>query len=82
MSDTTPDKPGTSAVASVDSDVCVGHGGCRRIAPSAFVRTNVGQSEFVDARHERDALIIEAAANCPVAAITVHARDTGHQLYP
>lgn len=67
------------ASASVDHDLCVGHGGCRRIAPTAFRRTAVGQSDFVDDHSESDAHIVEAAENCPVAAITVHARDAGEQ---
>ena len=67
MSDIAPNK--TSA--SVDHDICVGHAGCRRIAPTAFRRTPVGQSEFVDIHSESDAAIVEAADNCPVAAITV-----------
>ena len=58
--------------ASIDHDLCVGHGGCRRIATTAFRRTPVGQSEFVDGHNETAARIVEAAENCPVAAITVH----------
>ena len=38
--------------ATVDHDLCVGHGGCRRIAPTAFRRTAIGQSEFVDGHAE------------------------------
>ena len=57
--------------ASVDHDLCVGHGGCRRIAPTAFRRTAVGQSEFVDDTTETDTRSLEAAENCPVAAIAV-----------
>ena len=68
MSDTAPNK----TIASVDHDLCVGHAGCRRIAPTAFKRTLVGQSEFVDNHTESDATLAEAAENCPVAAITVH----------
>jgi ferredoxin len=78
MRDGTPD----NARASVDHDLCVGHGGCRRIAPTAFRRTAVGQSEFVDGHTESDARIVEAAENCPVAAISVHARDAAERLYP
>jgi ferredoxin len=63
--------------ASVDHDVCVGHGGCRRVAPTAFRRTALGQSEFVEAHEEPDAGILEAAANCPVAAITVRVEESG-----
>lgn len=66
MSDTTPNK----STASVDPDLCVGHASCRRIAPTAFRRTPVGQSEFVDDHNESDAAIAEAVDNCPVAAIT------------
>ena len=78
MSDTVPN----DTRASVDADGCVGHGGCRRIAPTAFRRTPVGQSEFVDDHSESDARIREAAENCPVAAIAVLAKDAGTQLYP
>ena len=59
---------------SVDHDLCVGHAGCRRIAPTAFRRTSVGQSEFVEPHTESDATIVEAAENCQVAAITVRTK--------
>jgi ferredoxin len=78
MSDAAPNHIG----ASVDHNLCVGHGGCRRIAPTAFRRTAVGQSEFVDGHTGSDARIVEAAENCPMAAISIYARDTGEQLYP
>ena len=78
MSDTTPN----NARARVDHDLCVGHGGCRRMAATAFRRTAVGQSEFVVGHAECDARVLEAAANCPVAAIIVQTRETGEQLYP
>jgi ferredoxin len=78
MSAGTPD----TARASVDHDLCVGHGGCRRIAPAAFRRTAVGQSEFAQDHAESTARIVEAAQNCPVAAITVQTSDTGERLYP
>ena len=78
MSDTAPN----DTRADVDHDVCVGHGGCRRIAPTAFRRTPVGQSEFVEGHAESDARIREAAEHCPVAAIVILATDTGTQLYP
>ena len=63
--------------ATVDHDLCVGHGGCRRIAPTAFRRTAIGQSEFVDGHAESDSRVVEAAENCPVAAIAVRARGVG-----
>ena len=74
--------PNNTTRATVDPDVCVGHAGCRRIAPTAFKRTPVGQSEFVDAHHESDAALLGAAENCPVAAITVYAASSGEQMYP
>ena len=61
---------------SVDHDLCVGHGGCRRIAPTAFRRTAVGQSEFLEGHTESDATIVEAVGNCPVAAIAVHTGES------
>lgn len=71
MSDGAPD----AMRASVDHDLCVGYGSCRRIAPTAFRRTPVGQSEFVDDHTVSDARIREAAENCPVAAIAVSIRE-------
>ena len=71
MSESTP----TRTRATVDHELCVGHGGCRRIAPTAFRRTAVGQSEFVDGHRESDTTLVEAADNCPVAAITLHSPD-------
>ena len=75
-------RPPNDTQASVDPDLCVGHGGCRRIAPTAFRRTAVGQSDFVDGHAESDERIAEAAENCPVAAITVHVRDTDERQDP
>ena len=68
------------ASATVDLDLCVGNGGCRRIAPTAFRRAGLGQSEFVEAHRESEATILEAAANCPVVAIEIEADDSGVSL--
>lgn len=62
--------------AEVDHDLCVGHGGCRRIAGAAFRRTALGQSEFVVGSADSKDVIMDAAANCPVGAITVRIEST------
>ena len=65
---------------SVDHELCVGNGMCRGIAPQAFVEVQDGQSSPGDPNAEPLETVLEAAANCPVSAITVTDADTGEEL--
>lgn len=65
---------------SVDQALCVGNGMCRAIAPEAFVEEEDGQSTPGDPNAEPLDSVLEAAASCPVGAITVTDADTGEEL--
>jgi ferredoxin len=65
----------------VDHAVCVGNGMCREIAPKGFVEEpEDGRSSPGDPDAESLETILEAAASCPVGAITVIDADTGEEL--
>ena len=67
---------------SVDHDVCVGNAMCVTIATKAFELNDERQSAPAKPDDDTEELILEAAENCPVAAITVTDADTGEQLFP
>ena len=67
---------------SVNHDLCVGNAMCVTIASKAFVLNDDRQSTPADPDSDTEELIIEAAENCPVSAITVTDADSGEQLFP
>ena len=67
---------------SVDHDICVGNAMCVTIATKAFALNEERQSIPADPDSDTEELILEAAENCPVAAITVTDADSGEQLFP
>ncbi|NQW24307.1 MAG: ferredoxin [SAR202 cluster bacterium] len=67
---------------SVDHDVCVGNAMCVTIATKAFVLNDERQGTPADPDGDTEELILEAAENCPVAAISVVDADTGEQIFP
>ena len=67
---------------SVDHDVCVGNAMCVTIATKAFELNDERQSAPANPDDDTEELILEAAENCPVAAITVTDAETGEQLFP
>jgi ferredoxin len=66
----------------VDPSVCVGNGMCRDEAPGSFERLADDRSAGVPNPSDSEETILEAAAICPVGAITVRDADTGETLYP
>jgi ferredoxin len=66
----------------VDPDICVGNGMCREEAPGTFDREADGRSTAVANPTDDAEAILEAAAVCPVGAITVHDAESGECLYP
>ncbi len=54
----------------VDQDKCIGCGLCSGMCPETFVMNGDGKSEVIDPKATDCAK--EAAANCPVNAITVN----------
>ena len=67
---------------SVDHDICVGNAMCITIATKAFKLNDERQAVPADPDGDTEELILEAAENCPVAAITVKDADTGETLFP
>ena len=55
---------------------------CEVIAPKVFVLNENRQSEPVNPDGDTVGIILEAAANCPVSAITVKDAETGERLFP
>ena len=55
---------------------------CITIATKAFVLNAERQAQSANPDGDTEELIIAAAENCPVAASTVTAADTGEQLFP
>ena len=67
---------------SVDHDVCVGNAMCITIATKAFELNADRHAQSANPDGDTEELILEAAENCPVAAITVTDSETGEQLFP
>tara|TARA_B110000014_G_scaffold251978_1_gene229821 strand:- start:3974 stop:4144 length:171 start_codon:yes stop_codon:yes gene_type:complete len=55
---------------------------CVTIATKAFELNDNRQAAPANPDADTEELILEAAENCPVAAITVTDADTGEQLFP
>jgi ferredoxin len=66
----------------VDHDLCVGNGTCLTIAPAVFEHNANRQSEAKHPDGAPEAAILDAARNCPVAAIGVEVEGTGERLFP
>ena len=67
---------------SVDHDICVGNAMCITIATKAFELNDERQAVGANPDGDTEELILAAAENCPVAAITVTDADSGEQLFP
>lgn len=66
----------------VDHGLCVGNAMCVATAPGVFAHNEHRQSTVIDAEGDPVALVLEAAANCPVSAIRVTDTETGRTLFP
>lgn len=67
-------------IVRVDDDICVGNAMCRAVAGSVFVAAENGQSVVADQDAAPLEAILEAAANCPVGAISVEDAETHEHL--
>jgi ferredoxin len=67
---------------SVDHNVCVGNAMCETFAPNTFALNDDRQSVVKNPEGDPEAVVLEAAENCPVSAITVMDAETGEQLFP
>ena len=66
----------------VDLNTCVGNAMCETFATNTFALNDDRQSSVVNPDGDAEELVLEAAENCPVSAITVADAETGEQLFP
>lgn len=66
----------------VNPNVCVGNAMCETYATHTFALNDDRQSSVINSEGDPEELVLEAAVNCPVSAITVEDADTGEQLFP
>lgn len=74
--------PKGAVTVSVDQAVCVGNAACVGTAPDVFVLDDNRQATVANPDGAARDVIVEAAENCPVSAITVLDAVTGETLYP
>jgi ferredoxin len=65
----------------VDHDLCVGSTLCTLIARGTFALNENGQSIVRDPDGDPAAAVLDAAVQCPLAAIRVRDADTGEVLF-
>jgi ferredoxin len=66
----------------VDLNVCVGNAMCETFATNTFALNDDRQSSVANPDGDPEDVVLEAAENCPVSAITVSDAETGEQLFP
>jgi ferredoxin len=66
----------------VDHNVCVGNAMFETFAANTFALNENRQSTVVNPEEDPEEMVLEAAENCPVSAITVVDAETGEQLFP
>jgi ferredoxin len=64
----------------VDRGLCIGSGICVGTAPDRFALDDEQRSHPVAEQTDFDAAIVDAAASCPVEAISVRDADTGEPV--
>ena len=64
------------------SDACITSGSCLGVAPKHFALGDDGRSHPTGDQTEEDESILDAAASCPMEAITVHDLKTGRRVDP
>ena len=67
---------------SVDHDLCVGNQMCISIATKAITLNDDRQAIPADIEGDTEEIILEAAEQCPMAAISVTDAESGEQLFP
>jgi ferredoxin len=61
---------------------CIASGSCLGVAAGYFVRGEDGKTRPMAAEIAPDQVVLDAAASCPVEAITLRDRDTGEFIDP
>jgi len=66
----------------VDRGLCAGSGACRGTMPAVFSDAGDGTTAATDSPVPPDERVLDAAATCPVEAISVTETATGRSLWP
>jgi ferredoxin len=69
-------------VIEVDRELCYGFGDCVSSAPAVFELDDDEKAVVVDPNGADHDDLVEAAANCPVNAITILDSATGETVFP
>jgi ferredoxin len=69
-------------VIEIDRELCYGFGDCVSTAPDVFELDDDEKAVVVDPDGASRDDLVDAAANCPVTAITIRDASTGEQLFP
>jgi ferredoxin len=69
-------------VIEIDRELCYGFGDCVSSAPDVFELDADEKAIVVDANAASRDDLVEAAANCPVNAITIIDATTGETVFP
>ena len=71
-----------AAISVMDHNLCVGNQMCISIATKALTLNDDRQAIPADVDGDTEEIILEAAEQCPMAAISVMDAETGEQLFP
>ena len=69
-------------VIEIDRELCYGFGDCVSSAPAVFELDDDEKAIVIDPNGAGRDDLVEAAANCPVNAITIRDAATGEIVYP
>jgi ferredoxin len=69
-------------VIEIDRELCYGFGDCVSSAPGVFELDDEEKAVVIDPNGAARDDLIEAAANCPVTAITIREASTGVEVFP
>jgi len=69
-------------VIEIDRELCYGFGDCVSSAPNVFELDDDEKAVVIDPNGAARDDLIDAAANCPVTAITIRDASTGAEVFP
>jgi ferredoxin len=69
-------------VIEIDRELCYGFGDCVSSAPGVFELDDEEKAVVIDRNGAARDDLVEAAANCPVNAITITDMGTGEIVFP
>jgi ferredoxin len=69
-------------VIEIDRELCYGFGDCVSTAPDVFELDDDEKAVVIDPNGAPRDDLVDAAANCPVMAITIREASTGEQVFP